>query len=95
MTDLLDKDELDLSASNDVDGAPPTIEPDRTLASPVALQRLIVKARNASDLLETVELYRANPGEELPGDVLRELAKPPLNLSRKLDPVDHMEVYSL
>ena len=94
VTDLLDKNELDPGGPNDIDGTPSTIESDRTLASPVALQRLVVKARNAPNLLKADEFNRANPGEKLPRDVLGELAQPPLNFFRKLDPADHNALYS-
>jgi hypothetical protein len=81
VTDLLDKYELDLGGSDYIDGSPASIEPNRALASPVSMQWLVVKARNAPNLLETVDLNRANPGEQFPRDVLRDLAQRPLDLT--------------
>ncbi len=90
LVDGFDENEFEGALIGDaVDGAIGDVEPDGTVAGPLALERLIVPARRLSSLLEADGLNRANPSHELADDVGRASFDVLLGFRREGDGANH------
>lgn len=90
LVDGLDENEFDGAIRGDpVDSAIGDVEPDGTMASPLALERLIMPTRGFARLVEADSLNRAHPSHKLANDVSWTRLKALLGIRREGDSANH------